>query len=121
GLRGRFAAGLAVRGLRGGERAAAALAGGGGRGGDACPHLVDETVPPLVGLRGFGADAVELQRLGGRAAALVESGDEALAAAHLIRLFLPCHDDLRSRRRIRTPGPLPASRRAARSMQTWWR
>src|SRR5690606_26776751 len=120
-LRRGLAADLAVHGLLEEDRTDDALAVEGGRGGDACPHLVYETVHLLVGLPGFGADAVELQRLGGRAAALVERGDEALAAAHLIRLFLPCHDDLRSRRRIRTPGPLPASRRAARSMQTWWR
>ena len=56
-------------------------------GDDPGPHLVHEVEHLLVTGVGVLGDAVELQRLGGAAAALVEGGDEAVPGCELVGLF----------------------------------
>ncbi len=60
----------------------------GGAGDDPSAHLVDQVEHLLVARVGVLGDAVELQRLGGAAAALVERGDEAGAALRLLELVV---------------------------------
>ena len=56
----------------------------GGRGHDPCPHGVHQVEHLVVVRPGVLLDAVELERLGGTAAALVERCDESLTGPDLV-------------------------------------
>jgi hypothetical protein len=70
------------------DRAHDAVAVEGRAGDDAGPHLVHQIEHLLVAGVGVLADAVELQRLGSAAAALVQCSDETGTALSLLQLIL---------------------------------
>ncbi len=64
------------------------LPGEGGAGHDAGPHLMHQVEHLLIVGPGVLLDAVQAQRLRGTAATLVQRGDEAHGAGHLLELFV---------------------------------
>ena len=119
-LRGGFAGHLAIHRHFKQNRTDDARAGERGRLGDAGAHGVHQIKHFLVIAIGAGVDAIKLQRLGCRAARLVERCDKSLACADLvcllgIHLFIrSILSDLRGHRgAIRRLGPARPHRAAA--------
>ena len=101
-LGGALAVDLAVHGHLEEDRAEDPVAAEGGAGDDPAAHLVDEVEHLGVVAVGRLVDAVELERLGGAAPALVEGGDEAVARLDLLELSV-VHEGIPSGRSWRPP------------------
>ena len=98
-LSGRNTVDRAVHGALKQDRADHLLAAEGGRLDDPGTHVVDQAIHFLVGRPRAFLDAVLAQRLGGRAARLVERGNEAGLLRHLPRhvCIAQCHRDIHVR------------------------
>jgi len=89
--RGRLAIDAAVHGAFEQDRAQHLLSTEGRRGDDAAAHRVDKAEHLLVVRPGAFLDAIALERLGRRTAALVERGDEAVTLGDLLLHILIQH------------------------------